>query len=237
MLYIITLIVLVAIYVVTICLMKYMKRVQLTNAIFVSLVFVPYLALLLTIYLDVGLFDWNFTNALPTANVSPFMFCCAPLVLILPKKVKKHFLLLISLLSVGMFLSSVFGCIYNAIIDYKFHIHFTYDYVAHFSLSLFGVYLIKSKQVELNTKNVGISYLLIVGVATLMLVLNLIFDTAFFGLSLNGKHNIYNQVLVDNSYLSALLYYLGLTFVVGCGYLYSKIILKTCKHSPSLTDA
>lgn len=125
-----------------------------------------------------------------------------------------------------MFLSSVFSCLYNAIIDYKFHIHFTYDYVSHFALSLFGVYIIRSGQVILNTKNVLTSASLIFGAATLMMILNVIFDTSFFGLSLNGKHNIYNNVLVDNSYLSALLYFLGLGVVVALGYAYSRMMSK-----------
>jgi len=140
--------------------------------------------------------------------------------------VKKHFLLLISLLSVGMFLSSALGCIYNAVINYKFHIHFTYDYVSHFSLSLLGIYVIRTKQVTLNIKNALISSSMIFGAAGVMLVLNAIFNTAFFGLSLNGKHNIYNNVLVDNSYVSALLYFLGLGLVLLLGYAYSSIFAK-----------
>ena len=50
-----------------------------------------------------------------------------------------------------------------------------------------------------------------------MLVLNLIFDTSFFGLSLRGKHNIYNNVLTNNSYLSAALYFFGLICVLLMG--------------------
>ena len=222
MAYIITLVFFVLVYIGVIYLMKYMRQVALTNAVFVGLVWIPYLMLSLTVYLDVGFYDWNYQNTLPTANVSPFMFTCVPLALILPKRVKPYFLALISLLSVGMFVSTILGCIYNAVIDYKFHIHFTYDYVAHIALSLFGVYIIRSKQVQLDAKHTLIGSLLILGAATGMLILNLIFDTAFFGLSLNGKHNIYNNVLVDNSYVSALLYYAGLVVVLLLGYGYMR---------------
>ena len=58
------------------------------------------------------------------------------------------------------------------------------------------------------------------------MILNLIFDTSFFGLSLRGKHNIYNNVIVDNSYLSAAIYYAGLIFVLLMGYLVSKAFSK-----------
>ncbi len=200
-----------------------MRNTTLTNAIFVLAVVIPYIALVVTVYRDTGFYDWNFQNVLPVANVSPFMFTCVPLALLLPKRVRKHFLLLISLLSVGMLLSGVFGCIYNAARNYKFHLHFTYDYAAHFALSLFGVYLVKSRQVTMSIKNALISSSLIFGTAALMTVLNVIFDTSFFGLSLNGKHNIYAVVLTESSYLSALLYFLGLGVVLTLGYLYCSI--------------
>jgi hypothetical protein len=212
-----------AFYVCAIGLMKYLRNYKFFNFVFVASVFIPYVLLCIKIYKDVGFYDWNFQNALPVANVSPFMFAIVPLVLILPKKVKKHLLLLISLLSVGMFVSTVLSCMYNAIINYKFHWHFMLNYLSHFMLSLFGVYLIRSGQVELKCKNCLISSSIIFCVATFMMVLNVIFDTSFFGLSLNGKHNIYNNVLVENSYVSALLYYCGLAGVLLLGYFYSKM--------------
>ena len=221
--YILALVVFAAIYVAVIFLMRFMRNTTLTNAIFVLAVVIPYIALVVTVYRDAGFYDWNFQNVLPVANVSPFMFTCVPLALLLPKRVRKHFLLLISLLSVGMLLSGVFGCIYNAARNYKFHLHFTYDYAAHFALSLFGVYLVKSRQVTLSIKNALISSSLIFGTAAVMTVLNVIFDTSFFGLSLNGKHNIYAVVLTESSYLSALLYFLGLGVVLTLGYLYCRI--------------
>ena len=224
--YILTLLALYVIYGVCIFLMKYARSFTLANCIFTALVFLPYTMLCLTVYLDVGFNDWNFQNTLPVANVSPFMFSMVPIILILPKRLKKHAHLLISLLTVGMFLSSTFGCIYNALIGYKFHLHFTYDYISHFTLSLFGIYLIRTKQADLSKKNVLISSSLIYGAAAVMILLNVIFDKAFFGLSLNGKHNIYNNVLVDNSYLSALLYLIGLAFVLALGYVVSAIFNK-----------
>ena len=130
------------------------------------------------------------------------------------------------MLAVGMFLSTVFGCVGNAMRNYKFHFHFTLDYLSHFALSAFGIYLIRTKQVKFNVKNCIISSSIIFCVATIMLGLNIILDTAFFGLSLNGKHNIYNIVLVDNSYLSALIYYLGLAFVLCSGFVLCRILSK-----------
>ena len=220
MAYIGALIGLLAFYVCCIANMSRMKNTKLFNGVFSASVILCYLYLVIRVYLSVGFDDWNFQNALPTANVSPFMFFLVGFVYLIPMKVRKHLYLLISLLSVGMLLSSVFGCLYNASINYKFHLHFLADYFAHIMLSLWGVYLVKSRQVALAKKNLLISASMIVGVALLMLALNVIFDTAFFGLSLNGKHNIYNFVLTNNAYLSAALYFFGLICVLGLGYLY-----------------
>jgi hypothetical protein len=216
--YIIAMILLCVIYASGIFAMKYIRNFKLFNYLFMAMVYIPYLWVCHTVYKSVGFYDWNFQNVLPVANVSPFMFSMMPILLILPKKAREYVYLLISLLTVGMFLSSILGCIYNASINYRFHFHFLLDYISHFVLSFFGIYLIRTKQTKLTVKNALISSSIIFGAATVMLILNLIFDKAFFGLSLRGKHNIYNNVLVDNSYLSALLYYVGLAGVLALGF-------------------
>ena len=224
--YIIALGLLCLFYAVCIFLMKYIRHFQLANIVFGLLVFALYISHSAIIYKNAGFDDWNFQNTLPVANASPFMFSLMPIIMILPKKIKKHFHLLISLLLVAMFLASVLGCINNASINYKFHFHFMLDYIAHIVLSLYGIFLIRSRQVELTKKNCLISSSIILGVATVMLVLNLIFDTSFFGLSLRGKHNIYNNILTDNSYVSALLYYLGAMLILFLGFLACKFFAK-----------
>lgn len=218
--YILALALLCVAYGVCIGCMKYMRNTKLFNLLFMALVYLQYLALAWVIYQDVGFWDWNFQNTLPMANVSPFMFSLMPLLLILPEKIRQQLHLLISMLSVGMLLSSVLGCISNAMTHYKFHAHFLLDFGAHFALSAFGVYLVKSGQVKINWKNCLRSGAWIYGAAVCMLVLNVIFDKSFFGLSLNGKHNIYNKMLVESSYLSALIYFvgLGLVMLLGAGY-------------------
>ena len=144
---------------------------------------------------------------MPYANVSPFMFTVSPLFLLLPKNVRKYCLNLISLLSIGMILSPLVSIVHNIVINYKFHASFLLDYVPHILLSIWGIYIIQSGQVELKIKSSIISGSIIMGVAVIMLILNVILDKSFFGLSLNGKHSIYNQKIVSNSYLSAALYF------------------------------
>lgn len=229
MLYFICIPIFVLLYIGALFLLRLFKNTTITNLVFCLCIVIPYICLVVIVYNSVGPKDWNFLNTLPTANVSPFMFAVCPIYLILPKKAKPYFFLLIALLSVGMFISPLTSLIYNGSINYKFHPHFVLDYFSHFMISLWGVYLVQTHQCEATTKKSLISGSIIVGVAIIMLILNVIFDKAFFGLSLNGKHSIYNNVLVDNSYLSALIYFSGLIVVLILGFLYQLLLLKLFK--------
>lgn len=211
---------------------KVFQKTWLINLLFSLLAFACHIIHLVLLYFDVGFDDWNFQNAMPYANVSPLLFTITPIFLILPKEVKKYCLNLISLLSIGMLLSPVVSVIHNIVINYKFHASFLLDYFPHILLSIWGVYIIQSKQIELKIKPSLISGSIIVIVAVVMLILNVILDKSFFGLSLNGKHSIYNQKIVSNSYLSAALYFMGLIALLVAGYLFQKSLnyLKK-KHS------
>lgn len=215
-------------------LFKYFKKKPLTNIIFVSIITPCYIALVVRIYFSVGFNDWNFTNALPIANVSPFMFFILPLFFALPKVPRKYFGILIALLCVGMFISPTASCIRYFSINYKFHAHFLLDLVSHYGLFLWGIYLVHSKQVELNVRDSLIGGSIIVAVALTMLIINAIFRTGYFGLHLYGKHNIYNVVLVDNSFLSALIYFTGLISALILGFFFQKgllMLMNKLKHS------
>lgn len=198
---------------------------KIANFIFGSVIFVSYIYCVYKIYLSVGVNDWNFFNALPVANVSPFMYVFSFFCLFFPKKIQKYVLLLISLLSFAMFCAGILSCVSYIMRHYAFHFTIALDAFVHVLLSLYGVYLVKSGQVKLSkTKDVVVSGGIIVGVAIIMMVFNLIFDTSFFGLSLYGKHNIYNMVLVGNSIVSAFIYFGGLCLLLVGGYYFQKII-------------
>jgi hypothetical protein len=224
MLYFILMLFIIVLYAFGLTFMKKMKNTRFFNLLFTSLVVIFYLYCLIHIYRDVGSQDWNFTNALPTANVSPFTYCLTPFIFIFPKKIRPYFLALLALLSFGLMCAGLLTCIGNIARNYAFHLTIALDTLSHAILSFLGVYLYQSKQIELTKQISLIGGSIIVGVAALMLVLNLIFHTSFFGLSLYGNHNIYNFVLVDNGYLSALIYFVGLCCVLIIGYFHQKFI-------------
>ena len=201
MYYWISLVLLIVFYVIgVLVIFKYNKKSKLVNSVFSMTIFLLYLFCLVSIYLDVGFYDWNFQNALPTGNVSPFMYTLVFISLVLPQNIKKYVFSLVGLLSFPMLCAGLISCIGYIIRDYTFHLTIFLDAFIHVLLSIFGVYLAKSKQIDFkNNKVIIISCGLILLVANIMIILNLIFKTAFFGLSMYGDHHIYNLVLVEKS--------------------------------------
>ncbi len=224
--YIISLIALLAAYIALIFVMPKFRHVKVVNAVLLAIPLACYLFSLIHIYRSVGFSDWNFQNALPFANVSPFMFGSLAVYPFLPRKAKQYWALLIALLSVGMFFSAVLGCVSRAAIHYKFHFSFLLDYIAHMSLSLFGVYQVRANQTTLAKKDCLWSGAAIVFVAVLMFLINAVFGTAFFGLATNETYSIYNMVLVPYWWLSDLLYFVGLTGVLFLSYFYLLMFAK-----------
>ncbi|HQC54785.1 MAG TPA: hypothetical protein PKX91_03565 [Clostridia bacterium] len=180
--------------------------------------------MLVEVYYRFGI-GWNFIYSLPTANVSPFMFTIVFVVLFLPKSIKNYFYLLMSLLSLGMIIAGIGGAIwYIGWEDY--HLAISVEWFTHFMMALFGIYLVLSKNVDFTLKNSLKSSIIIYCVVALMIILNVIFDTSFFGLAFNGDHNIYTYLVIPNPYLSAFVYILGLTCVLISGYWFLKLVIK-----------
>lgn len=218
--YLVSLIIGLVLYCLLIFLMKYFKHKNIVNLIFFFLIYICYWVVVIVAYIHNGLYDWNFLNTLPVANVSPFMFGTLPIFYIFPKKVKPYYINLISLLSLGMLFSPILSMVFNFSRHYSFHVTFLLDYIAHFAISLWGIYFVKSKQITLKIRTSVIAGSLIIAVAIIMMVFNVIFDKSFFGLSLNGKHSIYNFRVTESSFLNAALYFIGLILILFGGYLY-----------------
>lgn len=222
--YSITLILLIVFYILGIYLTKYIKCKHIFTILFPFAVWLAYISCVVSMGIKAGITDWNFTNTLPTANVSPFMYCLTAFIWAFPKKCRKYLYGLIALLSLGMLCAGALNCIFNVMRNYKFHWEIGLDTFIHGAISWFGVYLVKTKQVDLDVKTSLISGSIIVGVACVMLLTNLLLHTSFFGLSLYGNHNIYNVVVCKNGYLSAGIYFIGLSAVLCVGRVFQKLL-------------
>ena len=200
------------------------KRKRLFEVLFPFCTFVLYLCCVAYIAVDAGIGDWNFHNALPTANVSPFIYCLTAFIFVFPKSIRKYLYTLVALLSFGLLCAGAITCVFNILRGYAFHWQIAMDSLIHGGVSLFGVYLVKSGRVSLAGKTCLISGGILLGVAAVMMGLNAILHTSFFGLSVHGEHNIYNVVVCENGYLSAGLYFIGLCTVLAVGWLFQRLV-------------
>lgn len=200
---------------------KYNKKSRLVNYAFIITIFLLYLFCVISIYMDVGFYDWNFQNVLPTANVSPFMYTLLFISILLPENIKHYIFTLVGLLSFPMLCAGLISCVAYIIRDYAFHLTIFVDGFIHVLISIFGVYLVKSAQINFKkSKDVIISGTIILGAAITMLILNLILKTSFFGLSMYDNYSIYNIVLVNNGIVNAIIYLIGLVLVLFIGFIY-----------------
>lgn len=202
---------------------------KLTVVTFTLIIFIPHIFFILAFYYRYGIDNWNVQNLFPVANINPFMFVMAFVVLFLPKPIKNVFYLLTALLSFATILAGISGCFiyFKLIPTYEFQI--SIEWLSHLTMGLLGIYLILSKRVEFTVKNTLIASISIFGVALMMVVLNLIFDTSFFGLAFNGTHNIYNLIFIESPYLSALVYFVGLAGALFLGYWFLKLVIRIDK--------
>lgn len=119
-------------------------------------------------------------------------------VLFLPKKIKDYFYLLISLFSLGMVIAGLGGAIWY-IRWQDYHLFISVDLFTHFTMALFGIYLIISKNVDFTFKNCLKSSAIIYVVVFLMITLNLIFNTSLL-------HFLDWHLMANIIFISTLLY-------------------------------
>ena len=226
MFYLIWAFVFLIVYIIAIFLMKYMKNNSYINKIIPCFMFLAIIVESVYYFILDGSSSYNFRNTLPVANVSPFMFINGIIIIFFPNKIKKYGNTLICLLSLGMFIAGIGLLLNTHFCKIEPHWNFLLNAFNHILFSLFGIYLYKTNQVHQEKKKIVYSASIIVVVALFMLVLNAFFQTSYFGLSLYGNHNIYNLVLCQDSILSAIIYFIGLSLVLISGWKYSKIINK-----------
>ena len=127
-------------------------------------------------------------------------------------------------MALGMLVAGIFNCVFNIARNYRFHWHMGLDSILHASVSLYGIYLVRTGRARLDKKTCLIGGAFMWVVAGCMLLLNVIFHTAFFGLSVYGEHNIYGVVLSDSGVVSAVIYFVGMTIVLALGTLYQWLV-------------
>lgn len=214
-----------------ICLYKNQVNIKIGNAFFIAVDAILYLLWNIS-YAEKGWLDGGFMTL---ANISPFIFTVIPLTLFMKKSVKEYAYSAIAFLHLGLFLATLISPEYVVIFDYKTEATFAYaaEAMCHIWAALFGLYLIITKQVELNFKSWLKSIVFMLSIVGFGVITNLFLDTRCFNMNPNN-YSIYFLDIFGSFGATLTAYYLGiivvLTLGLESGWALNRLVEKIYQH-------
>ena len=163
-------------------------------------------------------------------NISPMIFTSIPLTIFMKDKVKEYVFAAIAFLWTGMFLALFISPEYTYLFSYKTDANLLYtgEALCHMLTSLFGIYLILTKQVQITVKNWVKSLVFMYSVIGFGVFLNYFFHRDNFGMNPYGGYSIYFLDLFGTFEATLIAYLLGvlvvLTIGMQFGYLMCKLV-------------
>lgn len=162
----------------------------------------------------------------PLANLSPTLFTITTVFIFVPRKYRTVYYALVGIMAPAMMLAGIWNSISSCFgVPPWLYVCMIFDILAHLLFAVFGFYIYRNRIIEFNKKQIISAISVIAFFVVLVIVLNVIFDTDFYGLNFNGKHNIYNIVITSNSWLSNGIYLLGLSGLITLGVFTSKRLM------------
>ena len=170
----------------------------------------------------------------PLSKMSPFLFATALLAEFLPQTIKKYYHTILSSLLLAMAAVGIFASLADGMMnDMNYFVVWMYfDAVSHLTIALFGLWLAISGQLSFERKVLVRSLGILYAFLLLLIVLNLIFKTNFFGLTTYGGHNIYG-VVIDPWILSFVAYFAGITVISLAGWFVCKALAAKAQRAAS----
>ncbi len=163
----------------------------------------------------------------PLGNLSPFLFTMAFFAILLPERDRVVFRTVAGIMCLAMIGAGYYNSLTRLFMAEPWlYTCIVFDNFGHILFGLYGFYILRNRVVIYDRKTKIFSCSFVLGTALLMLILNAIFGTSFFGLNLYGNHNIYNLVLTKSSALSAVLYFIGLSGLLAIGWHFADVIQK-----------
>ena len=218
----------IGIYVVLLCNLKRFRHIKLMNFIFVFISFSCYITFVMLAMVEYHeVFDLsNRPDVLPPAKPSTLILFTCPIYLLLRGKAREWYFSFVSILSLAMIFAIFPVCIFSFLDGYSVLYFSILNVAPHVAFSLWGVYLVQTKQVEVNFKNAIIGGGILLFTLMTMLVLNKFLNTDFYGLATDDRFNIYDVKVVDNPHLSAFLFTMLLLIASVFGFFYQKLLMK-----------
>lgn len=190
-------------------------NVRLCNIIFILADLVAYFCWTFAAYQK----NWLNGGWLTLDNISPMTFTVILLIPFMNERVKDYALSAIAFLSVGMFFAMIISPEHDYIFNFNTQASFIYatEAVCHLICSLFGIYLVLTKQVKADFKHWLKSVVFVLSIVTLGVILNYIFHRTYFGMDPYGSPAIY-MIDIFGSFLATIIaYYFGVVMVLTVG--------------------
>ena len=151
-------------------------------------------------------------------NISPYIFTIIGLLPFMGKRTKEHALSAIAFLCFGMFGALFVAPEYDVLFHFKgeANLWHTSEALCHMLCSLFGMYLMITKQVKTDFSHWIKSIVFMWGSVTFGVILNLLYDSTCFNMH-PDHYKIYMLDIFRSFEATAVAYYLGILVVLTVG--------------------
>ena len=171
-------------------------------------------------------------DVIPLSKLSPFIFATVFFINFMPKVIKKYYYTILSTLILAMACVGIFSSLADGLMnDMNYFVVWMYfDSFSHIAIALFGIWLLITGQTSLDRKTLFICLGILYTFLLLLICVNLIFKTNFFGFSVYGDHNIYG-IVINPWMVSFIVYFAGLTVIVVADWFLCKAIASKMRLS------
>lgn len=191
-------------------------NVKLWNIIFIISDFVAYSCWNYASYQK----GWLNGGWMTLGNISPLMFTMILLTPFMNEKIRDYVFSAIAFLNVGMFFAMLISPEHDYIFNFNTEASFIYtsEAVCHMLCSLYGIYLVLTKQVKADFKHWVKSVVFTLSVITFGVALNFVYHRNHFGMDPYGNARIYMLDLFGGFWATLIAYYFGVVLVLTVGY-------------------
>ncbi len=210
--------IMVAVYFITLTLLAFYRNiinVKVGNAVFIIVDLVFFFCWNYAAYLR----GWLEDGFMTLENISPFIMTLIPLTVFLSERIRSYCNSAIAFLWVGMFLALMISPQHAYIFSYNIDASFVYvsEAACHLIASLYGAFLIITKQVKCDARHWRRSVICMYSVIGFGVILNYLFHTRNFGMDPYGKYTIYMLDIFGSFEATLVAYLLGVLVVLTVG--------------------
>ena len=163
--------------------------------------------------------NWIGDGWLTLDNISPLTFTVIILLPFMKDWIKDYALSAIAFLNVGMFFAMLISPEHDYLFNFNREASFVYtcEALCHMICSLFGIYLVLSKQVKANFRQWVKSVIFLLTIITGSVILNFVYHRGYFGMDPYWGASIYMIDIFNGFWPTLIAYYFGVLFVLIVG--------------------